>query len=176
MTRPTNRTAPATAMALGLVALLATASPAHAAPQTASVPSRGAAAAPAIGQSSTAPATATLTVRFEGFEVPTGQIMMSLFDNEAAHDGGGEPLRGAAIRIDANAAVATFPGLQPGRYAIKAFHDVDGDGRMKANPFGSPLEPFAFSNNAPAAGGPAPWKASSFDVPAGTSETRILIK
>lgn len=120
--------------------------------------------------------TATLTVRFEQIEAPTGQVLFSLFDSEAAHDAGGKPVRGAIAKVEGANAVAVIEGLPPGRYAIKAFHDIDGDGQMKSNPFGAPLEPYAFSNNAKAEGGPAKWAAASFDVSAGSAETRISIK
>jgi uncharacterized protein (DUF2141 family) len=122
------------------------------------------------------PATATLEVKFEAIEVPSGQVMVSLFDNEAAHDGGGKWLRAVAVKVTGPTASARFEGLTPGRYAIKAFHDIDGDGEMKTNPFGMPLEPFAFSNNAKPEGGPAKWQEASFDVPAGASATSIIIQ
>jgi len=119
---------------------------------------------------------AVLTVTFEQIEMPEGQILLSLYDNEAAHDTGGKPVRAAMAKVEGKTVSVRFEGLAPGRYAIKAFHDVDGDGKMKTNPFGMPLEPFAFSNNAKPVGGPARWQAASFDVPAGGSETRIAIQ
>ncbi|ESZ88309.1 MAG: hypothetical protein Q27BB25_04790 [Blastomonas sp. CACIA14H2] len=130
------------------------------------------ASAPAAAPSSQA----ELTVTFEQIEIPEGQILLSLYDNEAAHDANGKPVRGAMAKVEGQAVSVRFEGLAPGRYAIKAFHDVDGDGKMKTNPFGMPLEPFAFSNNARPEGGPARWKGASFDVPAGASETRIAIQ
>lgn len=127
--------------------------------------------------SATAPAaSATLTVTFEQIRIPEGQILLSLYDNEAAHDANGKPVRAAMAKVEGKAVSVRFEGLAPGRYAIKAFHDVDGDGKMKTNPFGMPLEPFAFSNNAKPMGGPARWQEASFDVPAGASETRIAIQ
>lgn len=123
-----------------------------------------------------APAAATdLTVNFTVTDVPTGQIMMNLFDSEAAHDSNTGPVRQAAVPVKDGKAVATFAGLAPGRYAIKAFHDIDGDGQMGMTPFGMPSEPFAFSNNAQPQGGPAPWSASNFTVD-GTTTTAITIK
>lgn len=119
---------------------------------------------------------ATLTVTFEQIEAPSGQILLSLYDSETAHDAGGKPVRAAMAKVEGKTVSVIFEGLAPGRYAIKAFHDVDGDGKMKTNPFGMPLEPFAFSNNAKPQGGPALWQAASFDVPAGASETRIAIQ
>lgn len=93
---------------------------------------------------------ADLTVQFVGIETQTGQILMSMFDNAAAHDGNGAPVRVAMAPIKEGMATARFEGLPPGDYAIKAFHDVDGNGQMATNPFGLPLEPFAFSNDAKA--------------------------
>jgi uncharacterized protein (DUF2141 family) len=130
------------------------------------------ASAPAAAPSSQA----ILTVTFEQIEIPEGQILLSLYDNEAAHDANGKPVRGAMAKVEGQTVSVRFEGLAPGRYAIKAFHDVDGDGKMKTNPFGMPLEPFAFSNNAKPVGGPARWEAASFDVPVGASETRIAIQ
>ncbi|MEI6417530.1 MAG: DUF2141 domain-containing protein [Sphingomonadales bacterium] len=123
----------------------------------------------------TAPAT-TLTVTFTVTDAPTGQIMLSLYDNQAAHDGGGKPVAQAAVPVVAGKAVARFAGLVPGAYAIKAFHDVDGDGKMGTNPFGMPVEPFAFSNNAPPQGGPAKWAAASFAVAGADAATSISIR
>lgn len=130
------------------------------------------AAAPAVEQ----PAAASLAIRFEGIETTTGQIMLSVFDNAAAHDQGGNPLRVAAVTIDGAAVTARFEGLAPGDYAVKAFHDVDGDGKMATNPFGMPLEPFAFSNNAKAEGGPPRWETARFGVAAGENTVTIAIK
>ena len=127
-----------------------------------------------------APATptgdATLTIRFEDLTAPTGQILISLFASETAHDSGGQPVRTGMVKVQGGAPFITLTGLAPGRYAIKVLHDVDGNGQMLTNPFGMPLEPFAFSNGARAQGGPAKWSDASFDVPAGTSETRITFK
>ncbi|WP_054134848.1 DUF2141 domain-containing protein [Blastomonas sp. AAP25] len=121
-------------------------------------------------------ASASLTIRFEQITAPTGRILMSVYDSETAHDKGGKPARVGMVEVDGATATLTLTGLAPGRYAIKVFHDVDGDGQMKMNPFGMPLEPFAFSNGARPEGGPALWRAASFDVPAGASETRISFR
>lgn len=67
-------------------------------------------------------------------------------------------------------------GLKPGRYAVKSFHYIDGDGKMGTNPFGMPIEPFAFSNNAVGNMGPAKWADASFEVKAGANSHRIEIK
>ncbi|OSZ72711.1 hypothetical protein CAP39_05230 [Sphingomonas sp. IBVSS1] len=132
--------------------------------------------APLAAAPAAAEGPATLTVTFTVTDAPTGQIMLSLYDNEAAHDRGGKPVAQAAVPVQQGQAVATFPGLAPGRYAIKAFHDIDGDGKMGMTPFGMPTEPFAFSNNAQAVGGPAPWSASNFAVDGPAAAASITIR
>jgi uncharacterized protein (DUF2141 family) len=125
----------------------------------------------------TAPAAASsLVIRFEGIETPKGQIMLSLFDNAAAHDQNGTPVRVAAVPVDGTVAIARFEGLAPGDHAVKAFHDIDGDGKLGSNPFGMPLEPFAFSNDAKPQGGPPRWEAARFPVAAGANVIRITIR
>jgi uncharacterized protein (DUF2141 family) len=121
-------------------------------------------------------AAASLTVRFQGIETPTGQIMLAMFDNAAAHDAGGAPVRVAAVPVAGATAVLQFEGLAPGDYGIKVFHDLDGDGTMDSNPFGMPLEPFAFSNDAKAEAGPAMWAATRFPVAAGSNTITITFK
>lgn len=128
---------------------------------------------PQFAAAQTAP---SLTVRFHGIETPTGRIMLSVYDDQRAFDEGGQPVRGVMATIEGDVAVATFAGLPPGRYAIKAFHDIDGDGAMKTNPFGMPLEPYAFSNDAKPQGGPPRWAAASFDLPATGAAIRIAIQ
>ena len=77
------------------------------------------------------------------------------------------------MRIDAasGAATAVFRDLPPGEYGVKAFHDIDGDGEMNVNPFGIPVEPYAFSNNAVGNMGPARWEQARFAVTGETAQT-----
>lgn len=111
-----------------------------------------------------------LAVTFEGIKTPTGAIMVALFDSEAAFDGAdGRPLRSVAIPATGARVQTLFKDLPAGRYGIKSFHDVDGDGKMATNPFGMPTEPFAFSNRATIMMGPPKWAAAAFSVDAPTT-------
>ena len=122
-----------------------------------------------------AAADATLTVAFRDIKTPKGAIMAALFDTEAAYKGQGAPVRAFAVPVAGAEASTELKGLPPGRYGISAFHDVDGDGKMKTNPFGVPLEPFAFSNGAQAQMGPPPWEAVAFEVTAGANTQTLSI-
>jgi uncharacterized protein (DUF2141 family) len=115
--------------------------------------------------------TSTLTLTYSGIETREGVVMVALYDSEAAYDDGGQPVRVAMIPANAESVTLTIEGLAPGRYAIKSFHDVDGDNRMSTNPMGMPIEPFAFSNNARGNMGPARWAQAVFDVNGATAHS-----
>jgi uncharacterized protein (DUF2141 family) len=148
----------ATAAAATLAVLIATAG-------ATAIPTR------AFAQAATAEAAATqtLTVTYAGIETQEGAIMVALFDREAAFNGGA-PVRVAMIPANAASVTTTFAGLAPGRYAIKSFHDIDGDTQMSTNPMGMPIEPFAFSNNARGNMGPPTWADSAFDISGATTQ------
>lgn len=118
---------------------------------------------------------AKLEVAFTGIEVQKGAVMFGVYDSEEAYNKG-RSMNGARVVADKADIAAVVEGLPAGRYAIKAFHDIDGDGQMSSNPFGMPTEPFAFSNNAKGAMGPATWADAAFDVLAGETKISIMIK
>ena len=119
--------------------------------------------------------TASLTVTFSGLKATTGAILFTVVNSEAAYGDKAPATAQAMLPVSASSATRVITGLAPGRYAIKAFHDVNGDGKMGANPFGIPTEPFAFSNNAVGNMGPAKWADASFDVKAGDNVHTITI-
>ena len=121
-------------------------------------------------------AAAPLTIAFKGLATPTGAILVSVFDSETAFDQGGKPFASRMVAVSGAIAEIAVGDLPPGRYAVKAFHDIDGDGKMASNPFGIPLEPFAFSNDAVGEAGPAKWAAAAFTVDAATSRHTITIR
>lgn len=124
----------------------------------------------------TAPTAGTLTIDFTGVATPTGAILLSVYDSENAFDGDGEPIREAMIPATSTIIETTLKGLPAGQYAIKAFHDIDGDMKMSANPFGMPTEPFAFSNNAIGNRGPAKWADATFTIGVGENRHSITIR
>ncbi len=127
-------------------------------------------ATPALAQS----ADSKVVLTFET-GARTGQVMVALYDSAAAFDGGSSsPVAATAISAS-GPVVATFGNLPAGDYAVKAFHDVNGDGQMNTNPFGIPTEPYAFSNNAVGNMGPARWDRARFAVSGETAQT-ISIK
>jgi uncharacterized protein (DUF2141 family) len=121
------------------------------------------------------PDTATLTVTFHGLKSHAGKLMMSLSASPAAYAEKEAPAGQASLPVDGDTVSTTFTGLKPGSYAIKAFHDVNGDGKLNTNPFGIPTEPYAFSNDARGRMGPAPWSAAEFTLAPGDNSQTIDI-
>lgn len=155
------RTRLASAAALGLAALTPT--PALSAQDAART------AAPATG--AVAVDTSALAVTFTDLATPSGQIMLVLFDSKDSFDGKGAPTRMVMVPVTGDTASTTIPDLAHGRYGFKIFHDINGDGKLNTNPFGMPIEPFAFSNNAVGNMGPASWDAAAFDIAGPTTQT-----
>lgn len=115
-----------------------------------------------------------VSVTFSGIRAPTGALYVGLYDNEAAF-AGGQPIDGFKLDVAGDSVSRAITGLKPGRYALKVYHDVDGDGRMNTNAFGIPTEPYAASNNAPANMGPPKWADAVFEVGADGATQTIVI-
>lgn len=109
----------------------------------------------------------TLTVHFSKL-TPKGTLMVALYKGEEAYTSG-KPVAGQQVAVSADTASATFE-VEPGQYGLKIFHDVNGNGQMDKNPFGMPVEPFAFSNNAKGRMGPAAWADAAFEVKGNTTQ------
>ena len=110
------------------------------------------------------------------FEVgePRGAVMVALFDSEDGYRKN-TPSQAGRAEAGARSVKVVFRDVKPGRYAVKAFHDLNDDGAMNVNAFDMPTEPFAFSNNAPPRFGAPAWSAAAFEVtPAGAAQTLIL--
>ncbi len=135
-------------------------------------PAAGVAAAFLFAASALAQTTAQLALTFDCGS-KDGNVMVAVYDSEQAFNGDGAPVRalsarpGETVRID---------GLKPGTYGVKSFHDLNGDGKMNTNPFGMPIEPFAFSNNARGHMGPPAWAAARFEVSASGAAQTIVLK
>lgn len=98
-----------------------------------------------------------------------GVVMVALFDSAAAYDGDGGPVRAGRIEIEGPSTAFRIEGLPTGSYAIRAYQDLNSDGKLNTNPFGLPTEPFAFSNAARARYGPPSFSVASFSISAGVT-------
>lgn len=89
----------------------------------------------------------------------TGAVVALLFDAADAFADLRDP-RMARILPAGGSGRVRFDGLEPGRYAVLAFHDANGNGALDRNFMGIPREPLGFSRRYWAKGEPAFSEAS----------------
>ena len=115
---------------------------------------------------------AQLDLEVSGITPPTGKVMVALFDSEEGYNSN-NVLTGVRLSLEGETLSYVFQDLEPGTYAIKMYHDVDGDESLDRNVLGIPTEPVAFSNNAPVRFGPPGWDAAAFEVEAGENHHAV---
>lgn len=119
--------------------------------------------------------TAVLTLTVENIRKPKGFIRAGLYYGQEGYENG-QRLTGEGVAVEGSTVTLRFKNVPVGEYGIKLIHDVDGDGKMNTGLFGIPTEPFAFSNNARGAMGPAKWKKAKFEIVAGENVHVISFK
>jgi uncharacterized protein (DUF2141 family) len=107
---------------------------------------------------------ADITVTLNGVKDGGGYVIATIFDSERSFLKRPEAL--ATFRIKASQPGVGFAlkNLPPGKYAVGAFHDKNDNGKLDADPSGSPTEVYGFSNDARGAGGPPAFADAAFDV------------
>jgi len=116
-----------------------------------------------------------LILSFPGLKTPTGKVMIAVYDSPQGWNAG-KPVRVAQADAADAAPGAKIVALPPGAYAVRAFQDVDGDGKMGKNPFGLPVEPYGFSRDAVGNMGPAAFDDAAFEVKAGANAQTMHLK
>jgi uncharacterized protein (DUF2141 family) len=120
--------------------------------------------------------TGQLQVTIVGLENDGGKVMVGLFASKEDYTGDKAPFKGCSVEIRGRKAECTFAGILYGTYAIKAFHDKNGNGKLDKNFMGIPNEPYGFSNNARAEFGPAKWDDAKFTINAKNMRMEITVR
>lgn len=97
-----------------------------------------------------------------GLENDEGKVKIGLFDSKDSYSEEGESFRGTSVVIKDRKAECTFERIPYGTYAIKLYHDKNGNGELDTNFMGVPKEKYGFSNNARGMLGPATWDDAKF--------------
>lgn len=113
-----------------------------------------------------------LTVTIDGIDTAAGNLMVGLYD-EASY-GGGEQIAGVRHTVSGNSETVVFSNLADGDYAIKLYHDANGNGELDRNLFGIPSEGYGFSNNGGSMGPPA-FDEARFTI-SGDTEISITLR
>jgi uncharacterized protein (DUF2141 family) len=124
---------------------------------------------------------AEMLVVLEGLESGSGEVQVDVFgEGHAATFPYAE--RGVLIEVRAPASVVHARGaaislgeFTPGRYALFAMHDANGNGDLDLNLLGIPTEDYGFSNGAAGTVGPPSFDAAAVQVK-DAAPTRIVIR
>jgi uncharacterized protein (DUF2141 family) len=92
----------------------------------------------------------TLKVIVEGLESDSGSVQIGLFNTEDSWEDKEEKFKGAIIPVKDKKAEWIIKNIPFGEYAIRFFHDENGNNAMDMNLIGMPTESYGFSNNAKA--------------------------
>jgi uncharacterized protein (DUF2141 family) len=102
-----------------------------------------------------------IRVEFTGLRSESGQVRCGLYPSEDGFPK--KPAFKAASAVKEGRAICTFPGRPAGTYAVAAYHDENGNGKLDTNLVGIPKEGTGFSNGArPRMMGPPAFSAASF--------------
>ena len=100
----------------------------------------------------------TLQTEISGLRNNEGIIMFQLFDESENII---EQVKGEIIDKTCSLSISN---IQPGKYAVRYFHDENLNGKMETNVFGKPTEGYGFSNNVTGKSGPPPFEKWLFEI------------
>ncbi|MDG3063811.1 DUF2141 domain-containing protein [Thauera mechernichensis] len=115
-----------------------------------------------------------LEVSLTGIQHDRGSLRVGLYSDPKTFRKEAQAIAIQQVPASAGTVTVSFGALPPGRYAIMAYHDEDGNGELNRR-FGMfPTEGYGLSNN-PTVSGPPAFADSAFEVAAGAGTTRISI-
>ena len=117
---------------------------------------------------------ADLTVALDGLRSDNGILMIAVFDSAAKFRNEGQEVAALRLRARQGPSRVTLAGLPAGAYAIAAYHDENGNGRLDANLLGVPTEGYGFSNDARGSFGPPGFDDARFTL--GVDGATVTIK
>jgi len=97
-----------------------------------------------------------------GLESNEGKVMIALFNSELNYLETGENFKSNVLEIKEEKCEWIIEELPFGEYAIKLYHDENGNNKMDRNMLGIPSENYGFSNNASGSFGPADYEDAKF--------------
>lgn len=121
----------------------------------------------------------TIRLKVEGVIAGEGQVRIALEKNKKDFESGDfekPDYLSRVVEAKGDSVKVNFPAIPYGTYAIKAFQDLNGDGKLKTGFMGAPEEPWGFSNDATGFMGPADFSDAKFELDAPELELTIHLK
>ena len=127
-----------------------------------------AAAVPAIAQES------TVLVELTGIKHERGSVRAGLYSDAKSFRKEAQAVAVQQVAAQPGTIQLSFSVPAPGRYAVRAYHDEDGNGELNRR-FGMfPTEGYGLSNN-PTVSGPPAFEDSAFEIGAAAVANKISI-
>lgn len=104
-----------------------------------------------------------LRVMIPNLKPQGGPVVVSLYKDADAWKAAAAPLLSVTLPVQDGRVTAVFQA-PPGRYAVAAFQDRNGDGKLGLLPFGWPTEPSGYSGVSRPMFGRPPWDQADFPV------------
>ena len=117
-----------------------------------------------------------LTVLIHNLKNNKGEVKIGLFNSEDSYNGKKEKYKGAMLKVENKQAKWVIENIPFGEYAIKAFHDEDGDDKVDTNFIGMPTERYGFSNNVKGLFGPPSFDKAKFHFDKEEMQIEIKLK
>ena len=117
---------------------------------------------------------AQLDIELTGIENDHGLVRVAVctpttFTTKHCPFTGAAPAKGGSV-------VVSVPDIPPGRYAVQAYHDEDGNGRLRKGLFGLPAEAIGFSRDARVRLGAPSFDEAAIDVAEPVTATRLRLR
>lgn len=87
-----------------------------------------------------------ILVTVSGVRDAQGNVFVGLYSNPNDFLNGSHCDRYVKIRASTQPVTVAFDNLNPGEYAVGAYHDENGNGQLDLSPMGFPIEGYALSN------------------------------
>ena len=115
-----------------------------------------------------------LTINVAGTRDDKGMIVAAIFSSKEGFPKEGQQYAGFRTKAKAGNVSVTFHDLPAGTYAVTAFHDENGDGKLDRDQTGIPTEGYGVSNDARELLSPPFWDKASFAM--GAENKTITVK
>ena len=98
---------------------------------------------------------AELAVAIDNIKEIQGSIYISLYDNETSFQTNENALKRQKISVDKTTILVELGDLPAGEYAVKAYQDVNDNGKIDFSGMGMPSEPYGSSSKSKEAAPPS---------------------
>ena len=107
---------------------------------------------------------AKISIQFDNLESSEGYLRLALYDSEGSFMDEEKALL-FNFKVEKKGSMSVeIDGLEPGKYAFAAFHDLNNNNKLDTNFFGVPTEPYCFSRPSVSKWRPPTFEEAAFDL------------